>query len=1031
MQKYFAWPQMDNPRRIIYFSFLFIIFFATSLAVLAQSSSDGPDSSSATTVTDWSASWSMAGANPQRTSWTAEEVRGRLKPVWYKPFEPHISQKVQIIADNGLLYIATSNGLYALDADDGGTAWVYPTALPLGHSPTIYNGVAYVGGFDHKIHAINALTGQGLWTFEAGSGFNTSPLVVEGKLYAGNRDGYFYAVHIEGPNTGQLAWKFKTGGSILYSAAYQDGVVYFASNDSHAYALNAATGAQVWKSAKLFGAGFFSYWPVIYQDRVIFSGSHNYRFGSMLGVGTLAHIERDAFYAGEERGTPIGPVGTGSGDWAAGSPTINATAVMQYFANKPWRKTVFVLNRFTGAEAGTAPVLWTGNDGAATRFPPVIGADGVLYQQNNYLADPYIPGGQIAGWQPDNPYLNIVSSDWGAIDEPHAASAGGNLVYWNLCCNRQAGSFDVTMPNTDVLDRWNSGDGITGLEDHSREYSFFNYDLINAVPGYNERYYSPNTTPLGYTSPYVVFRGPEGNKNGIYGFHGDVNPPIPYNGKVYIHLSNTVMAFADSSAAPTALPMATTKPAPAADVTPLSDNQLRALLEGEVQKILDAGHLRPGYRSQGIFDQSGRNNCGDELVDYWHSSADTIVTLTNALPYLSPTMQQDVKSYLQAEMAAYPPYQQSHVGWNTGAPREVFTLPPELVTAMKDYGPQAENYTFRNAGGWDQEGVWGRNPYTFYALWKYAQVLGGADTLFAASKGNLTSPAMSVPSNTLLIKMPHILNAYIAGYWGYLELEKLAGQPESTSVRNELDRLISLRINNFSKDSAYSSMTSYCNTLNAASNFMYLVPELADVLRENNLNQVTAALAEYEAMIPYWFATFVSEGYAEDPTATLYDAHSLFMARVYILRTPADEMSRYLDVPGFAVGDLFYIDKLVALLGKPGWGFVMNLDTTVVIGPGETLSLPIEIIHTGGFTETVTLETSSPAANLSASFNTPNISSPGGQAALVLNDSHSPPMQPGQWFVVPVTATGGTIEQTTTVHVLVGGSRTYLPLTNR
>jgi len=43
-------------------------------------------------------SWPMAGANPERTSWTPEEVRGQLQPVWYKPFEPYISQKVQIIA---------------------------------------------------------------------------------------------------------------------------------------------------------------------------------------------------------------------------------------------------------------------------------------------------------------------------------------------------------------------------------------------------------------------------------------------------------------------------------------------------------------------------------------------------------------------------------------------------------------------------------------------------------------------------------------------------------------------------------------------------------------------------------------------------------------------------------------------------------------------------------------------------------------------------------------------------------------------
>src|SRR6188474_1899191 len=80
------------------------------------------------------ASWPMAGANPERTSWTPEEVRGELQPLWFKPFEPYISQKVQIIAANNILYIATTRGLYALNAETGVQRWVYPTALPLGHS---------------------------------------------------------------------------------------------------------------------------------------------------------------------------------------------------------------------------------------------------------------------------------------------------------------------------------------------------------------------------------------------------------------------------------------------------------------------------------------------------------------------------------------------------------------------------------------------------------------------------------------------------------------------------------------------------------------------------------------------------------------------------------------------------------------------------------------------------------------------------------------------------------------------------------
>jgi outer membrane protein assembly factor BamB len=56
--------------------------------------------------------------------------------------------------------------------------------------------VAYVGGMDRKIHAINATTGAGLWTFSGGGGFETNPLVVGDTLYAGNRDGKMYAITI-------------------------------------------------------------------------------------------------------------------------------------------------------------------------------------------------------------------------------------------------------------------------------------------------------------------------------------------------------------------------------------------------------------------------------------------------------------------------------------------------------------------------------------------------------------------------------------------------------------------------------------------------------------------------------------------------------------------------------------------------------------------------------------------------------------------------------------------------------------------
>ncbi len=952
--------------------------------------------------------WAMAGANPERTSWSPEEISGNLKPVWFKPFEPYISQRVQIIAADGLLYVATARGLYALDATTGAERWVYPTEMPLGHSPTIANGVAYVGGFDRKLHAINASTGAGLWTFTANAGFQTNPLVVNGIVYAGNRDGTFYAIHAEGAQAGQLAWKFETGGPVLYSAAYKDGVVFFASNDSHAYALNAQTGQLVWKSAKLPGSGFTSWWPVIYKDRVILSGSNNYRFSSGLGPGGLMAIERDDIYNNEPEGTLIGALGHAPGDWVNGTVTIDASRIINYLTQKPWRRTVFVLDRFNGVEREIAPVLWTGNDGSINRYPPVIGSDGVLYQQNNYISHPSIPGGQIAGWQPGNPHISVVSSDWGAVDEPHSATAGGDLIYWNLCCDRQAGSFDITLPNTKFAETHAQGNRLpTGPTDGQREWSYFAYNLPELIPGYNASYYDPlDKVGAGHTA--------FGGLNGVYGVHSDVNPPTPYNGRIYMHRGNSVIAFGATSTPPQKLPVSSTKAAPTPTPSP-GVNYLQAQLAEEVQRMLNAGHLRPGYVSHGHFDLRGQTICGDNLVDYWHSSSETIYTLILTLPYLPATMQQSVRAYIQSEYTNYPPFQYDHIGYRDGASREIFDLPPETAATLGNFPPAATNPGF----------VWKRNPFAFYALWKYAELFGGAGNIYSASKDRLDP----TPADAVLLNNPHVHNAFIAGYMGYLELEKLAGQPASANVAAALEKMITLRVTQFKKDTAFTNQsdTLYCRMLNVSNNFMYLVPELAQHLRQSSLGAVQSAVAEYERVAPYWFVSLASEGLAESSRAVLYDTQGLYLAKAYILDQKGNQLDKYLDVPAFYRGDLFYIQKLVvALQAQPS--FSLSAPPVIHLEPGASTTTAVSIQALGGFNSPVTLSVTSSSPALSAQI-TPGSVTPPATATLTLNDNHAN-LTHGTWVTVQVTGQGQDQTQGATISVLVGGAQSFLPLAN-
>ncbi len=85
---------------------------------------------------------------------------------------------------------------------------------------------------------------QGIkWSFQTGKGIKSSPIMVDGTIYVGSDDSFFYAVHAE---DGTQKWSFKTESAVISSAAVVGGSVFFASG-LHLYALNAETGELNWK----------------------------------------------------------------------------------------------------------------------------------------------------------------------------------------------------------------------------------------------------------------------------------------------------------------------------------------------------------------------------------------------------------------------------------------------------------------------------------------------------------------------------------------------------------------------------------------------------------------------------------------------------------------------------------------------------------------------------------------------------------------------------------------------------------------
>lgn len=847
--------------------------------------------------------WSTVAGNPQRTSWTSEEVRAtNMVVAWYRPIEAYISQNVQLIASNGLIFVASSRGLYALRADNGQEAWRFNTELPLGNSPTIVDGTLYVAGLDHNLYALDAASGTLLWTFKgAGGGYSTNPLVVDGKVLLGNRDGFFYAIGAQGtPGQGQQLWKYPSGAPIELTAAYSQGVVYFAADDNHAYALQSSTGNLVWKSDLMPGDGYGSFWPVVYGDYVIFSAASGYRTGmnpgtasvldsSSNGYGKIFDIDRDGVFRNAADGALIGPEVSNQA-WAGGKKVLNGSSITNYLEvnNHPERRTLIVLNRSDGREytfdsdndgkAEYAPAVMVGTH-SGNRYPPIVGGDGILYF-TNIFQNFNIPQVKVMGWKIGTSYLSQAGGQ-GAIDEPQALSAAGNTIYRDLCCDRVGDWF--------ALDSYSS-------------WQMWRYDspLSVQIPGYDQMWYGTRD------GDSIRLEGNYGNVNGIYHNHGDQNPIIPYQGRLYVHRSNAIIAYGTAVTSGEQPLLRIQYVENETDTQSIS--AIKSKLTTEIQKMISAGHLRPGYYNAGQFSNYG------QFANYFENPGETMYVLSRAYPYVSETLKPALRQYVEEEFAMYFSSQMvTKIGWKDGAAREWMPIPADVQSAMNSMGAVV---------GGDPRFSWSYPPINFYALWKYALI--DPDNLqlaYTLAKSRIVVPVPAGATNDYLFQKPYEQNAYIAGYYGFLQLQELAGKSQQdanlrTSVTNELNRLMALRAQNFRKDTVWvDGVGSYhLRTMNISRNFIYLVPELGAYLNQNIYSRVEDALKEYDQVAPYWFVARFNAVVNEGARQNLYDYGWVFQARAYILNEDSSDLQRFLDVPAFQVGDLFYINNLVAVV---------------------------------------------------------------------------------------------------------------------
>ena len=127
--------------------------------------------------------------------------------------------------------------MYALDAATGRLRWAYTTGGRVFSGPAVAGGTVYVGSTTARCARWTPPPAACRWAYTTGDAVDSGPAVAGGTVYVGS-DHKVYALNAV---TGHLSWAYTTRNWVDSSPAVAGGTVYVGSRDDKVYALNAGS----------------------------------------------------------------------------------------------------------------------------------------------------------------------------------------------------------------------------------------------------------------------------------------------------------------------------------------------------------------------------------------------------------------------------------------------------------------------------------------------------------------------------------------------------------------------------------------------------------------------------------------------------------------------------------------------------------------------------------------------------------------------------------------------------------------------
>jgi len=191
-------------------------------------------------------------------------------------------------------------------SSDISALWRFACEDEIRSSPTVSDGIVYVGVYDHNLYAISAEEGEFLWKYPTDGGIASSPCVYKGYVFVGSADQVFYAINAE---TGRIRWTCPTQGRIWSSPNAAFDHVFFGSDDRNLYAVNVHSGRVAWKYET---EGYVRSSPTIgddaiyvgCEDGVVYAvstgGELRWRFRARRGITSSPALADEMIYVGSQ-----------------------------------------------------------------------------------------------------------------------------------------------------------------------------------------------------------------------------------------------------------------------------------------------------------------------------------------------------------------------------------------------------------------------------------------------------------------------------------------------------------------------------------------------------------------------------------------------------------------------------------------------------------------------------------------------------------------------------------------------------------